>query len=231
MTTLNRAIKSLESKNLIKPINNVKFPSRKTYILAKLQPSEAVRGGPFHTNGKIDEEFVHILSTATERYIIGRSWSFPTVPKVAGKRPRDAAESSKPNKEEAEKSRAETFQRDPLFKVRSEAMKPFPPSYAKYPTLSQITRAINDSKISNVVLKESELIRILDILRWDGRIEKVLEGKAYRAVRMVAGEGGVSLENGLTESPCGRCPVFDICEDDGPVNAKTCEYFQEWLQY
>ena len=36
-------------------------------------------------------------------------------------------------------------------------------------------------------------------------------------------------QNGLTEAPCGRCPVFDLCEDGGPVSAANCEYFQAWL--
>ena len=41
---------------------------------------------------------------------------------------------------------------------------------------------------------------------------------------------GDSAGNGLTESPCGRCPVADIYEEGGPVNARNCEYFQEWLE-
>ncbi|KAI5285665.1 34-kDa subunit of RNA polymerase III (C), partial [Ascosphaera acerosa] len=36
--------------------------------------------------------------------------------------------------------------------------------------------------------------------------------------------------NGLTEMPCGRCPVFELCEDNGPVNPHNCEYYDEWLR-
>lgn len=35
--------------------------------------------------------------------------------------------------------------------------------------------------------------------------------------------------NGWSDAPCSRCPVFRLCEEDGPVNARTCGYFQEWL--
>ena len=35
---------------------------------------------------------------------------------------------------------------------------------------------------------------------------------------------------GLTEVPCGRCPVFDLCAEGGPVNPSNCEYFDDWLR-
>ena len=110
-------------------------------------------------------------------------------------------------------------------------MLPMHPGYQGFPTLSEVTRAINASGLSGVTMKESEMEQLLDILCWDGRLERIKQGTAYRAVKQVDGEDGVELGNGLTESPCGRCPVFEFCEEGGPVNAKSCEYFQEWLQF
>jgi RNA polymerase Rpc34 subunit len=37
-------------------------------------------------------------------------------------------------------------------------------------------------------------------------------------------------EGGITEVPCLRCPVFDFCEEGGPVNPRTCVYFDDWFQ-
>lgn len=34
---------------------------------------------------------------------------------------------------------------------------------------------------------------------------------------------------GQTEVPCGKCPVFSFCEESGPVNAESCEYWEGWL--
>lgn len=34
---------------------------------------------------------------------------------------------------------------------------------------------------------------------------------------------------GLVHVPCGKCPVASFCSEDGPVNPKNCEYYQEWL--
>ena len=225
MTTMNRAIKSLENKNMIKAVKMVKFPNRKTYMLAKLQPSENVTGGSFFTDGILDEEFVHQMSLWTERYIIGRSWWHPPLPEHK-KKP-----SSKMTREQAEELRAAEFRQRGHGRDRSKDMLPMHPGYRGFPTLSDITRAINGSGLSGVIMKESEMEQLLDILCWDGRVERIKHGKAYRAIKEVDGEDGVELGNGLTESPCGRCPVFEFCEEGGPVNARSCEYFQEWLQF
>lgn len=223
-TTLNRVYKSLEHKNLIKPTRNVKFPGRKSYMLAHLQPSEAATGGPFYTDGILDDEFVHQMATWTERYIIGRSWSH-----------RSQSESQKKKglpkltREQAEKLRAEEIARGHVGRDRTKDMLPMPPGYTGYPTLSEITKAINASGLSGVMMKEAEMLQLLDILVWDAKVERVPNIKSYRALRRVPEAGGSDFENGFTEAPCGRCPVFDICEDGGPVNATTCEYFEDWL--
>ena len=41
----------------------------------------------------------------------------------------------------------------------------------------------------------------------------------YRAVRPL------SVRVGWTETPCGHCPVFDFCDETGPVNAEACQYY------
>ena len=223
MTTVNRAVKSLENKNMIKAVKLVKWPNRKTYMLAKLQPSENVTGGPFYTDGVLDEEFVHQMSLWTEKYIIGRSWWHPPLPE------RKKKSGSKRSREQAEEVR-ELEQRE-HGRDRSKDMLPMHPGYRGYPTLSEVTRAINASGLSDVTMKESEMGQLLDILCWDGRLERIRQGTAYRAVKEVDGEDGVELGNGLTESPCGKCPVFESCEEGGRVNARSCEYFQEWLRF
>ena len=35
---------------------------------------------------------------------------------------------------------------------------------------------------------------------------------------------------GASEVPCMKCPVFDICDDGGPVSAATCVYFAQWYE-
>lgn len=130
--------------------------------------------------------------------------------------------------ERAEELRARVLG-PPRGRTRSKDMLPMHPDYNGYPTVSEITKAINESGLSKVSLKKSEVEHIVNILCWDLYVEKRKDGKGYTAVKQVQGENGVMLENGLTESPCGRCPVFDDCEPGGQVNAASCEYFTEWL--
>jgi len=52
----------------------------------------------------------------------------------------------------------------------------------------------------------------------------------YRWVRVPGGEDGErGPGNGFSETPCSRCPVFRLCEEGGPVDARSCGYFDEWL--
>lgn len=47
----------------------------------------------------------------------------------------------------------------------------------------------------------------------------------YRATKQL--DNSVLL--GQMHTPCGRCPQFTFCEESGPVNAKSCEYYSKWL--
>ena len=219
---MNRCLRTLESKILIKSIQSAKFPKRKIYILAHLQPSDDVTGGPFYTDGVLDEEFVHQLGLWAERYVLGRSWYHPTSKLALKKKGK-----SKLSTEEATELRALEFKDATREQTRS--MLPMPPGYIGYPTISEITKAVNDSELSAVVMKEAEMRQLMNILCWDGKLMKVMGGRGYKAVRQGMAGDGENIGNGLTEAPCGRCPVFDLCEESGPVNARTCTYFQDWL--
>ena len=218
---MNRCLKVLESKILIKPIQSAKFPKRKIYILAHLQPSDDVTGGAFFTDGTLDDEFVNQLCFFAERYVLARSWYHPPA-KGSSKRKGKSNLSA----EEADELRTQEFRAGE--KDRS-VMIPMPAGYTGYPTLSEITKHLNGLKISDVVLKESDVRQLLEILCGDNRLMKVMGGKGFKAVRRGDGTDGSKTQTGLTEAPCGRCPVFDLCEESGPVNARTCTYFQDWL--
>ncbi|KAI5816618.1 RNA polymerase Rpc34 [Pyronema omphalodes] len=100
----------------------------------------------------------------------------------------------------------------------------YPPNFTGYPTLNQIYLWVKNSNLTEVDLAEADIKALLDVLVYDGKIERVVGGTAYRALRKH------ESVNGFTESPCGRCPVFQLCREGGPVSASNCKYFEEWLE-
>ncbi|KAF9224757.1 hypothetical protein BS17DRAFT_778990 [Gyrodon lividus] len=83
-TVIDRCLKSLVQKQLVKSIKAVRHPTRKIYMLAHLEPSVELTGGPWYTDNELDTEFIKLLSTACLHYI--RDRSFPKQPGKSGKR-------------------------------------------------------------------------------------------------------------------------------------------------
>lgn len=134
---------------------------------------------------------------------------------------------------------------------------PLPAGYNAYPTVRQIAELISTSGITNnTTLGIADVQQLVDVLVYDGLVEPIRVGKlrGYRTVRAARVDptpltalmrdhsmdddmielqaqdmGAGPLSNGLTEAPCGRCPVFDLCDEGGPVNPQNCVYFQRWL--
>ncbi|KIM92356.1 hypothetical protein PILCRDRAFT_810404 [Piloderma croceum F 1598] len=73
-TVIDRCLKSLMQKQLIKSIKAVKHPTRKIYMLFHLQPSVEITGGPWYTDNELDTEFIKLLSSACLHYIRDRSF-------------------------------------------------------------------------------------------------------------------------------------------------------------
>ncbi|ROT39493.1 hypothetical protein SODALDRAFT_308846 [Sodiomyces alkalinus F11] len=132
---------------------------------------------------------------------------------------------------------------------------PLPAGYKEYPTVRDMARFISQSGITTeTILGEEDVQKLIDVLVFDNLIEAVrVAGRVgYRvrrhpkqsleswAAARPAEDEGVALPvvergapepvtNGFTEAPCGRCPVFELCEEGGPVSASNCIYFQRWL--
>lgn len=248
-SVLAKCLKTLEGKNYIKQVKTVKFPTRKTYMLAGLQPSEEATGGPFYTDGVLDDEFVHQMARWTERFIVGRSWYVPDPHHQPQKTKKSSAHHGPASKQRLESERNSALEHPSSSAHKgSKELLPFPPGYTGYPTIPEITQAINQSGLSPVTMKEAEMKQLLDVLVWDGRVEKNRFFGGYKAVKQAAlevmnkkqpqrdkpegdrTEDGLAGRSALTEAPCGRCPVLAFCEEGGPVNARTCEYFAEWLE-
>lgn len=256
-SVLKNAIKQLQTKGLIAPFKNVEHPNKKMYIKASIRPSDRATGGPWYTDQNFDEAFIEDLQRVVFDFIKRQSTYHSThggatrtqAPKKGvlkggidkGKK-RDAQEmeAGAPVAKAVKISAASTPKKEP-------ALLPLPAGYTAYPTVRDIARLLSSSGITNnTILSEVDVKKLVDVLVWDNLIEPIkVAGKiGYRVSRIAkqsteswAGredptgrEGGPELYlSPYTEAPCGRCPVFDLCEEGGPVGPSNCEYFKRWL--
>jgi DNA-directed RNA polymerase III subunit RPC6 len=220
---VSQAIKKLETKGYIKPFHSAKHPRQKVYILSTLQPSEDVTGGLFFDAGQVDHPLMEQLMKLAEVYIHRKSWH-----------PKESTFVDKNGKRKRPKEQREDQIDNSILDgaKRWKGVRPLPPGFPGYPTVADISRYINGLGVLKEKIMEAETEQILDLLCWDGRIEKVQQ-EGYRSILhpMIKYHSGEAEEpvSAFSEAPCGGCPVFELCDESGPVNAQTCAYFEDWL--
>ncbi|ODM99489.1 DNA-directed RNA polymerase III subunit RPC6 [Orchesella cincta] len=69
MTQLNKIVKSLESKKLIKAVKSVSASKKKVYMLYDLEPHRSLTGGAWYSDQDFESEFVTILNQQCYRYL------------------------------------------------------------------------------------------------------------------------------------------------------------------
>ncbi|KXN87880.1 putative DNA-directed RNA polymerase III subunit rpc6 [Leucoagaricus sp. SymC.cos] len=74
-TVIDRCLKTLTQKRLVKRVPSVQHPTRKIYMLEGLEPSIALTGGPWYTDNELDTEFIQHLTDACYKFI--RDLTFP----------------------------------------------------------------------------------------------------------------------------------------------------------
>jgi DNA-directed RNA polymerase III subunit RPC6 len=226
---LDRCLKSLESKNYIKSLHNVKYPSRKMYMLAGLAPSEEVTGGAWFTDGVLDANFINTVAGFIEFTVSKMSW-YEVPASDSGRNKRIKTASGKADVKSDEKTYL-----------------PYPHGYKGYPNVQMITAAVNGSGITPVRLGDESVVQLMEMLCYDNKLVSLGAGEYYRSLqspdvvqanqkRKPPSEGDDLavvnkhlVKNGMTEAPCGQCPVFRLCSPGGAVSPETCEYFDPWL--
>ncbi|XP_055677857.1 probable DNA-directed RNA polymerase III subunit RPC6 [Lutzomyia longipalpis] len=75
MTQLNKILKSLENKKLIKAVKSVNASKKKVYMLYNLDPDRSVTGGSWYQDQDFESEFVDVLNQQCLRYLQMRTES------------------------------------------------------------------------------------------------------------------------------------------------------------
>lgn len=264
-SVLKQHLKHLESKHYIKDMKSVEHPNKKMYIKAGLRPSEKATGGPWYTDGNLDEAFINDLLKVIFDVVTKKS-TYTSGPRKE-RQPKKGILRGDASAANGKKRAAEAMSTDdPADRPTARSVPgpkrtqllPLPAGFKAYPTTRQIAQIIEENGItSGETLSVADVQQLVDLLVYDGLIEPVRVGKTqgYRTVRptavdptpltpmfrsgadddvreLDAGDMGADpLSNGFTEAPCGRCPVFELCEEGGPVSPGSCVYFQRWLGF
>jgi len=70
---LNKILKSLEGRKLIKAVKSVNASKRKVYMLYNLEPDQSVTGGPWYSSSEFESEFVEILNAQAHKFLQQRT--------------------------------------------------------------------------------------------------------------------------------------------------------------
>ncbi|XP_018784628.1 PREDICTED: probable DNA-directed RNA polymerase III subunit RPC6 [Bactrocera latifrons] len=69
MTHLNKILKNLETKKLIKAVKSVNASKKKVYMLYNLEPDRSVTGGAWYQDQDFEAEFVDVLNQQCLRFL------------------------------------------------------------------------------------------------------------------------------------------------------------------
>lgn len=69
---MNKVLKSLETKKIIKAVKSVAASKKKVYMLFDLDPDSSVTGGAWYQDQDFESEFVDVLSQQCHRYLVQR---------------------------------------------------------------------------------------------------------------------------------------------------------------
>lgn len=72
-TVITKVLKNLEGRKIIKAVKSVKNSTRKVYMLASLEPSQEITGGPWFSENELDTEFIEELCKVCLRFIGSKS--------------------------------------------------------------------------------------------------------------------------------------------------------------
>lgn len=95
-------------------------------------------------------------------------------------------------------------------------------------TLDDISRFIKETGISKQALQEDDILRIVNTLDFDGKIEGMEDpddGLAHYRLPLMR----IPETTPFTSIPCGVCPVLNECVEGGKISPQTCMYYQQWL--
>lgn len=73
LTQVNKILKNLESKKLIKAVKSVAASKKKVYMLYNLEPDRSVTGGAWYSDQDFESEFVEVLNQQCYKFLVQKA--------------------------------------------------------------------------------------------------------------------------------------------------------------
>jgi DNA-directed RNA polymerase III subunit RPC6 len=205
---LNKTLKSLEKKKLIKSLTSVNANKKKVYMLFDIEPDRSITGGAWYSGKEFESEFVEILNEQCYHYLCER-------------------------KEELEKQAK--YQNDPILMrsasfVSSKDIR----DYIRDLRISKVDLNLDDIEtILNTLVYDGKVEKSIVIKSALSQKSQEEEGSGghmslFRAIESVLDN---KLGSGLVRMPCGICPQIENCHPDGIINPQMCVYMKDWLEF
>lgn len=205
-TVITKTLRSLESKKIIKSVKSVKNSTRKVFMLAHLEPSVDLTGGPWFSENELDSEFIDEMCKLCYRYIA--SQSLPRNPESI----LSSATAQYPSLAQ-------------IVKFITESKVTFA-SLSSRDILMLLDRLVYDNLIKRVVSPTLQGSAIVD----DDEEEDEEDARSPYVYKATFPQANSPFSE-LAGLPCGQCPVMDRCNDTGPVSPQSCSYFIDWLAF
>jgi DNA-directed RNA polymerase III subunit RPC6 len=206
-TALNKTLKSLETKKLIKSLTSVNANKKKVYMLFDIEPDRSITGGAWYSGKEFESEFVEILNEQCYHYLCDR-------------------------REEVEKQ--EKYMNDPIMKRNASfASSKEIRDYIKELRISKVELNLEDIEtILNTLVYdgkvEKSIISKAAITKAQEDDGSGAHMSLYRAVHSIIDK---KLGSGFVRMPCMICPLIENCSPDGIINPQTCVYMKDWLEF
>ncbi|KNC87581.1 hypothetical protein SARC_00283 [Sphaeroforma arctica JP610] len=200
-TELTKIMKNFMNRGIAKEVKSVMEPKKKLYMLSYITPDRSLTGGVWYNEADFDKEFVNAMSLVCADYCIARG-------------------------REAKLNHPHDF----LERVKASCV-----------SEAELLEHIVKCKVSQVTLQVKDVECLMQALVFDGKVQILMAGGAVTPVKDRQGRAisaGMKIyravethlpANGLTQSPCGVCPVFKFCNVGAPISPESCTYLRDWL--
>ncbi|GAA6032281.1 hypothetical protein JCM8097_008097 [Rhodosporidiobolus ruineniae] len=200
--TIDKALKVLQGRKAIKTVKSVKTPTRKIYMLAGIQPSVELTGGPWFTENELDTELVDQLKKCAYKFLQTKSVPHSIEVHLPGSSP---------------SSDATKFR--PIYPVSATAF---------LPTVQQVLDYIVKLEVAIVELLPEHVEALLDLMVYDGIVEKVFvsregvdEAEAKDKAKAKKGKGKASSSKSKGKKKAADSSDSDDSDSDSGADSDS----------